>query len=82
MGFRYDYVSMYIFEHGPMRYTCYECLLQLDDFSTYKAIHDFISFHNFTIFKEILIKNCSRCIFFFFLQLLESSIQTNFKIGR
>ena len=43
MGFRYDYVSMYIFEHGPMRYTCYECLLQLDDFSTYKAIHDFIS---------------------------------------
>ena len=43
MGFRYDYVSMYIFEHGPMHYTCYVCLSQLDDFSTYKAIHDFIS---------------------------------------
>ena len=28
------------------------------------------------------IKNCSTCNFFFFLQILESSIQTNFKIGR
>ena len=71
MGFRYDYVSMYIFEHGPMRYTFYECLLQLDNFSTYKAIHDFISLR---IVVDV--------IFFFFLQLLESSIQTNFKIGR
>ena len=78
MGFRYDYVSMYIFEHGPMHYTCYVCLSQLDDFSTYKAIHDFISFHNFTIFKEILIKNCSRCIFFIFFAIVRIKYSDEF----
>ena len=66
MGFRYDYVSMYIFEHGPMRYTCYECLLQLDDFSTYKAIHDFISLRivvDVIFFSFFFFCNCLNQVF-------------------